>query len=90
MAYCGADHVSSLKPGKMVLPGGTGRERRELMEPFTYCKLEIFIPETHLKALQKALQEVDAGHIGKYDKLYIIQSGDRLLEAAGRQQPVYR
>ena len=67
MAYCGADHVSSLKPGKMVLPGGTGRERRELMEPFTYCKLEIFIPETHLKALQKALQEVDAGHIGKYD-----------------------
>ena len=67
LAYCGADHVSSLKPGKMVLPGGTGRERRELMEPFTYCKLEIFIPETHLKALQKALQEVDAGHIGKYD-----------------------
>ena len=37
------------------------------MEPFTYCKLEIFIPETHLKALQKALQEVDAGHIGNYD-----------------------
>ncbi len=31
------------------------------MEPFIYCKLEIFIPETHLKALQKALQEVDAG-----------------------------
>ena len=29
------------------------------MEPFTYCKLEIFIPETHLKALQKALQEGD-------------------------------
>lgn len=37
------------------------------MEPFIYCKLEIFIPETHLKALQKALQEVDAGHIGNYD-----------------------
>jgi hypothetical protein len=29
--------------------------------------LEIFIPETHLKTLQKALQEVDAGHIGNYD-----------------------
>ena len=28
------------------------------MEPFTCCKLEIFIPETHLKALQKALQDV--------------------------------
>lgn len=31
------------------------------------CKLEIFIPETHLKPLQKVLQEVDAGHIGNYD-----------------------
>lgn len=34
---------------------------------FQYCKLEIFIPETHLPALQKALQNVDAGHIGNYD-----------------------
>lgn len=34
---------------------------------FAYCKLEIFIPESHLAALQKALQAVDAGHIGKYD-----------------------
>ena len=34
---------------------------------FKYCKLEIFIPETHLPALQKTLQEVDAGHIGNYD-----------------------
>ena len=33
----------------------------------TYCKLEIFIPETHLHLLQRALQEVDAGHIGNYD-----------------------
>lgn len=34
---------------------------------FKYFKLEIFIPETHFKQLQVALQEVDAGHIGKYD-----------------------
>lgn len=34
---------------------------------FEYLKLEIFIPETHLKVLQKALQSVDAGHIGQYD-----------------------
>ena len=34
---------------------------------FTYCKLEIFIPETHLEPLQRALQEADAGHIGNYD-----------------------
>ena len=30
-------------------------------------KLEIFIPKTHLKPLQTALQKVDAGHIGNYD-----------------------
>ncbi len=32
-----------------------------------YYKLEIFIPETHFHALQKALQDADAGHIGNYD-----------------------
>ena len=37
------------------------------MADFKYCKLEIFIPETHLAVLQKALREADAGHIGKYD-----------------------
>ena len=30
-------------------------------------KLEIFLPPEHFPALQKALQEVDAGHIGAYD-----------------------
>ena len=33
----------------------------------SFLKLEIFIPETYLEALQTALQEVDAGHIGNYD-----------------------
>ena len=37
------------------------------MAEFEYCKLEIFIPETHLAALQRALADVDAGHIGSYD-----------------------
>ena len=32
-----------------------------------FCKLEIFIPEAHLKILQDTLREHDAGHIGKYD-----------------------
>ncbi len=32
-----------------------------------YCKLEIFIPESHLQVLQKVLCECDAGHIGNYD-----------------------
>lgn len=32
-----------------------------------YFKLEIFIPETHFADLRKALQSVDAGHIGNYD-----------------------
>ncbi|MDY3992384.1 divalent cation tolerance protein CutA [Evtepia sp.] len=34
---------------------------------FAYCKVEIFIPETHLGVLQRTLQEADAGHIGNYD-----------------------
>lgn len=34
---------------------------------FAYCKVEIFIPETHLSVLQRTLQEADAGHIGNYD-----------------------
>ena len=37
------------------------------MPEFVCCKLEIFIPESHLPALQEALRAVDAGHIGKYD-----------------------
>lgn len=48
--------------------------RPELYEPprrypmdFPYCKIEIFLPGSHLRPLQKALQEVDAGHIGNYD-----------------------
>ncbi len=31
------------------------------------CKLEIFVPRTHLEPLRAALTAVDAGHIGKYD-----------------------
>ena len=34
---------------------------------FAYCKLEIFLPESHLEPLRAALQAVDAGHIGAYD-----------------------
>ncbi len=30
-------------------------------------KLEIFIPKSHLRQLQGALQSVGAGHIGNYD-----------------------
>lgn len=33
----------------------------------SYCKLEIFLPETHFPALQQVLSQVDAGHIGNYD-----------------------
>ena len=34
---------------------------------FSHCKLEMFIPETHLEPLQRALQEVDDGHMGNCD-----------------------
>lgn len=37
------------------------------MEPVAYCKLEIFLPASHLEAMRQALLEVDAGHIGRYD-----------------------
>lgn len=37
------------------------------MADFPCCKLEIFIPETHLELLRQALLAADAGHIGKYD-----------------------
>lgn len=33
----------------------------------SYCKLEIFVPQSHLEAVQRALAQVDAGHIGRYD-----------------------
>ena len=32
-----------------------------------FCKLEIFIPDTHLHVLQETLRACDAGHIGRYD-----------------------
>ena len=35
---------------------------------FEFCKLEIFVPRTHLEPLRRALQSVDAGHIGNYDR----------------------
>ena len=34
---------------------------------FSFCKLEIFIPPSHLEPLRKALRRADAGHIGRYD-----------------------
>ena len=37
------------------------------MTDFPYCKLEIFVPETHLPHLQAALRQAGAGHIGRYD-----------------------
>ena len=32
-----------------------------------FCKLEIFIPESHLEVLAEALRSVDAGHVGRYE-----------------------
>lgn len=37
------------------------------MDAFRCCKMEVFLPKTHLEALQEALRRVDAGHIGNYD-----------------------
>ena len=35
---------------------------------FSYCKLEIFVPEDYFAAVRQALWSVDAGHIGEYDR----------------------
>lgn len=37
------------------------------MTDFPFCKLEIWVPESHLPQLRQALQAADAGHIGAYD-----------------------
>ena len=37
------------------------------MEEFAFCKLEIFVPASHLEAIRQPLLETDAGHIGQYD-----------------------
>jgi hypothetical protein len=37
------------------------------VEILSFYKLEIFIPKSHFRQLQIALQNVDAGHIGNYD-----------------------
>ena len=34
---------------------------------FEYCKLEVFVPKSHLEQVREALRSVDAGHIGNYD-----------------------
>ncbi|WP_326975247.1 divalent cation tolerance protein CutA [Caproicibacter sp. BJN0012] len=34
---------------------------------FEFCKMEIFVPKSHLEAIRRALQSADAGHIGNYD-----------------------
>lgn len=34
---------------------------------YRLVKLETYIPQTHLSALRRALQEADAGHTGNYD-----------------------
>lgn len=33
----------------------------------SFCKIEIFIPETHLEILKETLRSCGAGHIGQYD-----------------------
>lgn len=39
-----------------------------------YFKLEIFVPATHLEAVQDALHEVGVGRIGLYDHCFAVTS----------------
>ena len=45
----------------------TKGEKKVTEREFSCCKLEIFLPESHLEPLRQALQAADAGHIGNYD-----------------------
>lgn len=38
------------------------------MMEFSHYKLEIYVPESHFEAVRAALFQVDAGHIGAYDR----------------------
>lgn len=53
-----------------------------------FCKLEIFLPESHLEAVQQALWSVDAGHIGRYDWLSLLQPCHRRLAPPGGHRPL--
>ena len=53
--------------GQMVYPYPKTPRRGErpwLMDTFPFCKLEIFVPPSHLEAVAEALAQADAGHIG--------------------------
>ena len=50
---------------------------------FEFCKLEIYLPESHLEAVQQALWSVDAGHIGRYDRCLLQPCHRRLAPLAG-------
>ena len=38
------------------------------MDTCPFCKLEIFVPPSHLETVAEALAQADAGHIGQYDR----------------------
>jgi cytokinin riboside 5'-monophosphate phosphoribohydrolase len=51
-----------------VEPSGTDDIKAyRQMADFEYCKIETFIPKTHLALIKDALRSVDAGHLGNYD-----------------------
>ena len=38
------------------------------MNDFKYCKVEVFIPKSHLSDLSEVLKKLDIGHIGNYSE----------------------
>ena len=66
MDFCGASLVSDYQGNCLTQADDTETILYADVD-LPYCKIEIFLPGSHLRPLQKALQEVDAGHIGNYD-----------------------
>lgn len=65
----GVGAAGNFGPGDARSKREHGKERKGGRRvDIRYCKLEIFLPESHLEAVRRALERVDAGHIGRYDR----------------------
>jgi len=71
-AVCEERWLTNVEPvangaGDLPAPAGTDPCKATDITDIKYCKIEVYIPKTHLSLLQDTLRSVDAGHIGYYD-----------------------
>lgn len=71
-AVCEERWLTNVEPvsngnGDLTATAGSDTRKATDITEIKYCKIEVFIPKTHLALLQDALRSADAGHIGNYD-----------------------